>query len=269
MLKMNQIQNRQIEQNLREDSEIFEDASSEIDEFDQKTKRPSRLSIRTNASEFSGSYQEIHSLFGNKLEINNLKKIQPNSEDVSESENIYVKELTNKNNGKKVFPIQAEAFFNFEKMLFDLVGLKHNVTDNTTNSIQPSPPVPQPHNITNTPSDQINREQDAKQIKDFFNNDNNVAFLNDMYTLKEMCEIKESEIVMKSDVKKEKEARLITVVLNHALRPRKAIRMLINRKAQINLDSFKNDISLNFKMDYSFIKKLFNLNGKEVKNSKF
>jgi len=259
---MNQRQTtRQIEQNLREDSEIFEDCSSEIDEYDQKPKRQSRLSVRTTASEVSGTYQEIHTLFGNKLEINNLKKFQSNKDDPNNSENVLVKELINKKNGKKVIPIQAEAFFNLELMLFDLVGLKHGNNENPAAAAQPT----QPNANTNIPPEKIRRDHDTKQIKEFLNDGKNVAFLNDMYHLKETCEIKESEIAIKSDVKKDKEAKLITIVLNHAIRPRKAVRMLINRKTQINLDTFKNDLSLNFKMDYSFIKKLFNSNGKEVK----
>ena len=166
-----------------------------------------------------------------------------------------MKELINKKNGKKVITIQAEAFFNLELMLFDLVGLKHGNNEN--------PPAAANAN-TNIPPEKIRRDHDTKQIKEFLNDGKNVAFLNDMYHLKEICEIKVSEIAIKSDVK-DKEAKLITIVLNHAIRPRKAVRMLINRKTQINLDTFKNDLSLNFKMDYSFIKKLFNSNGKEVK----
>ena len=258
---MNQTQNKQVEQNLNNDSEIFDDNASEIDESELKTKRNSRLSVRTTASEYSASYQEIHPLFGNKLEVNDLKKLQASNENPNEPDKLQVKELINKKNGKKVVPIQAEAFFNFERMLFDLVGLKKEQSiDNNTE-------VPQ----TNIPQEQMLRDQDIKKINEFLKNPSDVAFINDMYLLNEVCDINlaESEIINKSDERKDKQAKLITVILNHAIRPRKALRMVINRKNQINLDNLMNDLSLNFKMDYSFIKKLFNLGGKEVKNKSF
>ena len=275
---MNQIHmQKQVEQNFTNDSEIFEDCSSDIDESTDKTqqKRQSRLSQITTTSEFSGANQEYQSLFGNRLEINNLKKTtQAESKytvNGASTEIMCMKELVNKKTGKRCIPMQADAFLHLERLLFDLVGFKH-APINTASVVNPIPVVAPTSTINNANSatagvtyEQLLRDLEVKKLNEFLNNEAETVFLSDMYLVNEMYDMSETGVLTKkNDSKKENNSKLITIVMNHALRPRKALRMIIHRKSQINLDSMLNEISVNFKMDYSFVKKLFNLHGKEV-----
>ena len=63
-----------------------------------------------------------------------------------------------------------------------------------------------------------------------------------------------------------RKAKVITVVLNGPSRPRKAARLLLNKRNTASLDLVLQDTCNALKVEYALIKRLYNLKGKEVKS---
>lgn len=176
---------------------------------------------------------------------------------------LNIKTIKSNNSNKLLYPVSAEKFSQFESLLFDLVG------------------------FTNTPYKTSDLE--SKKTTEFLKDDySNTQFIPNMESLTQKLEINPANrIQLKKNVpqknsnsqsNKEKDfesieceqklydmnykAKLVTVILNQSIRPRKAGRILLTKRNTANLDSILNEIGNFFKTES--IRKLFNLSGVQV-----
>ena len=251
-----------------------EDNSSELEFQDQKSNelKNSRIDMKTQSvlSQMTSLSEETFNqdtqIIPN-IDLSRLKKIT-NKKSLNSINNYYIKTFKNQKS-KNLYPIRTENFIMAEKLLFDLVGFS----------------APQFKE-----DEMANQTVDAKKINSLVNGDCDSMMIGDMNALSGRFEINEynqlfsyeSSLIF-NDEKSSKEfstnetnaksykknTKLITIVLNQSVRPRKAGRFILNRKSIFHMDSILSEISVLFKMDSTYVKKLFNLNGVQVNQTNY
>lgn len=177
------------------------------------------------------------------------------------TEFVSIKSIKSNNSNKVMYPISAEKFAKFESMLFDLVGFstssfkvenepdKHASNLNKIDIIN-SKFIPNMEVFSNKL--EINPANHA-QLKKFANRNG----VNSSHSDMDNASIEE-ERVQNLYFK----AKLVTIILNESIRPRRACRVLLTKRNTNSLDSIINEIENIFKVDS--IKKIFNLSGLQV-----
>ena len=185
-----------------------------------------------------------------------------------------LKEFAAHANDNLLYTISAHKFSQFEGMLFDLMGLpEHNA-----------------FKINDCLKDV--KESDMKKLEKIENasstfladmnvlNDNlETNFLN-QYQLKKIDSaivpkriLKTSNKSAASLISKEDETlvnskhyktNVLTIIHNSNARPRKALRIMINKHNGTNLDSILNEICNLFKLEYTNVRRFFSLTGEQV-----
>jgi hypothetical protein len=168
-----------------------------------------------------------------------------------------------------VYPVSAKAFYQFETMLFDTLGFKQEQ-------------VYDPEDADFTKIDDLvdfdEPEYSSAILSDTRNLYHQLDFSNP-YEPK-LAKLKQSNMNQSSDLARDKltltqsakhkreyeikTAKIITVMVNGPTRPRKAARILLNKRNTANFDLILNDICTSLKVDNSSIKKIYNLKGVEV-----
>jgi hypothetical protein len=138
---------------------------------------------------------------------------------------------------KLIYPLSAMKFTQFQADLFDAVGIKDKKEEMSNEMYQ------------------------VKDLDQFLNDKLSSALIDNINNLK--------EVAFKQDSSKQERnknnSKIITIILNQSIRPRRIGRLLLNKRNTANLDAMLSEISNLFKMDYTSIKKLYSLNGKEVR----
>jgi hypothetical protein len=164
-----------------------------------------------------------------------------------------------------IYTLSAKAFTQFEDMIFSImkVDVKNNL----------NPDDPDLNNIT--------------KLSDFDKPEFTSAFVPDMKILNQQIDFsirskprlkasqKQNDLLLKGDLKdsfksksENKEIqheRIITVIANSSNRPRRIVRILLNKQNTNSFDQIKSDICSTLKMEYGTIRKFFTLRGIEVK----
>lgn len=194
-----------------------------------------------------------------KLNLKSSNSKYSNSDIITEF--FKIKSIKSNKGNKVMYPISAEKFSQFESMLFDSLGF-------TTNSYKPE------------------QEQDKKMPNLNKNDILNSKFIPNMEILSNQLEINSANYVQvkrntlqngtgsshndmdNSSVEEERtknlflKAKLVTIMLNEPIRPRRACRILLTKRNTNSLDSIIYEIENIFKVDN--IKKIFNLCGLQV-----
>ena len=167
-----------------------------------------------------------------------------------------------------IYTLSAKAFTQFEDMIFTLmkVDAKNNL----------NPDDPDLNSIT--------------KLTDFDKPEFTSAFVPDMKILNQQVdfsirskprlkalakqndlhkgELKDS-IKSKSENQEIQHERIVTIIANSSNRPRKIVRILLNKQNTTSFDQIKADICNTLKMEYGTIRKFFSLRGIEVCTSIF
>lgn len=195
----------------------------------------------------------------NKKNLKSSNSKYSNSDIIIEFFNI--KSIKSNKSNKVMYPISAEKFSQFESMLFDSLGF-------TTSSYKPE--------------DEMDKKMPNLNKIDILNS----KFIPNMELLSNKLEINSANHVQikrntgRNDIRSphsdmenasiEEErakniflkAKLVTIILNEPIRPRRACRVLLTKRNTNSLDSIIYEIENIFKVDN--IKKIFNLCGLQV-----
>lgn len=170
---------------------------------------------------------------------------------------------------REYYPVSAQKFSDFESMLFDIMGvanlpLKLDETGNselsTLQELEDSKTTGSSFFISNMM--QINKEINRNVL--FHNKLNKLSIIADQEASAEGASLETTIIRPHRDPHRTK---IITVILhnNKGGKPRKAGRILINKRNTTSLDLIVSEISNLFKIDVLNIKKLFSLTGIPVR----
>ncbi|RNA27257.1 serine threonine- kinase DCLK2 isoform X3, partial [Brachionus plicatilis] len=179
------------------------------------------------------------------------------------TEFVNIKSIKSNKSNKVMYPISAEKFAQFESMLFDLVGFttsSYKVEDEqatkaprldkidiTNSKFVPNMEVLSHKLEINSANHVQVKKVNARNGLDSANSDTDNASLDEERT---------QNLYFK--------AKLVTIMLNEPLRPRRACRVLLTKRNTNSLDSIINEIENIFKVDS--IKKIFNLSGLMINN---
>ena len=162
-----------------------------------------------------------------------------------------------------VYTLSAKAFTQFEDMIFNLMKV------DSKNNLNPDDP-------------DLNR---IMKLSDFDKPEFTSAFVPDMkilnqqidYSLRSQPRLKNAtkqndllKIDAKESFKSKTESqeilheRIITIIANGTNRPRKIVRILLNKQNTASFDNIKAEIYSTLKMEYGTIRKFFSLRGIEV-----
>jgi hypothetical protein len=202
-----------------------------------------------------------------------------------------------------LYPIQANSFFKLESLLFDALGFKNQPPTQEylkktqqQQQQQSTPADEQDYRIRNDLND-------LDKLNQLENGLVTCSFINDMNMLNERLKFNDlsskfgsyfDKINLKSaktnttakstvstagnveykriliDYERQREkfrnkAKLVTVVLNEPnVRPRKSGKILVCKRNLNNFDTILNEISNLFRIDYTSVKRLYDLNGIQV-----
>lgn len=181
------------------------------------------------------------------------------------NENLNLKSIKSNKNNNFFYPISAERFSHFETLLFELVGFTNSaykVADETKKSTEVdyydeafnSKFIPNMETLCQKLEINTANQVQIKKPIQIRSSMTNSRIENDIDSLDEDVRMKNIN----------SRAKLVTIVLNQSIRPRKAGRILLNRRNTASLDSIFNEICNFFKVDV--IKRIHNLNGVQVSN---
>jgi len=214
------------------DEDLNNDELSDTELADNKstTRKESRLS--TNEFSQESLTKSSPNQFDQKAHDLN-GQINGNKE--TNSKAVKIRSLQAKK--KLIYPLSAMKFTQFQADLFDAVGIKDKKEEISNEMYQ------------------------VKDLSQFLNDNLSSALIENINNL--------SEVALKQDSNKQEgnknTSKIITIILNQSIRPRRIGRLLLNKRNTANLDAMLSEISNLFKMDYTSIKKLYSLNGKEVR----
>jgi hypothetical protein len=219
-----------IQDESEEEEENDEDLNNELSDTElADNKSTTRKESRLSTTEFSLTKSSPNH-FEKK---SHDRQTSGNKETDSKSANI--RSIQTKK--KLIYPLSAMKFTQFQADLFDAIGIKDKKED------------------------QSNEMYHVKDLNQFINDKLSSALIENINNLK--------EVAFKQNLNKQERnknsSKIITIILNQSIRPRRIGRLLLNKRNTTNLDAMLSEISNLFKMDYTSIKKLYSLNGKEVR----
>ena len=260
-----------------EDSDEDDEEEEEDEEDENQRKNVNDVKKVGNSEKTSDNAQieKIHKrllsgLPGSNQASTRSKINQPNAKLMADEQNTKIKMFTDSSSlvNREYYPVSAQKFSDFESMLFDIMGVA-NVPlklDETTNSelstlqeLEDSKTTGSSFFISNMM--QINKEINRNVL--FHNRLNKLSIIADQDA--DTDGNLESAIVRPR--KDPHRTKIITVILhnNKGVKPRKAGRILINKRNTTSLDLIISEISNLFKIDVLNIKKLYSLTGIPVR----
>ena len=266
-----------------DDSEEAADDSDEDDEEEEEDvdqgaagqskpagKDGKKMGISDNAD--NSQIEKIHKRLLSGLPGSNpasTRKLNPsNGKVMADETNTKIKMFTDSSSlvNREYYPVSAQKFSDFESMLFDILGvanvpLKLDETSNselsTLQELEDSKTTGSSFFISNMM--QINKEINRNVL--FHNKLNRLSIIADQEATADTDRYLEATIVRPH--RDPQRTKIITVILhsNKGGKPRKAGRLLINKRNTVSLDLVISEISNLFKIDVLNIKKLFSLTG--------
>jgi hypothetical protein len=200
-----------------------------------------------------------------------------------------------------LYPIKASSFFKLESLLFDALGFKNEPP--TQDYLKKPQPQQQTSTVDEQDNLIRNDLNDLEKLNQLETGLSSCIFINDMNILNDRLKFNDlstkydnyfekanlksaktntttksivstvgnveyKRILMDYEQQREKfinKAKLVTVVLNEpGVRPRKSGKILICKKSLNNFDTILNEISNLFRIDYTSLKRLYDLNGIQV-----
>ncbi|CAF0754761.1 unnamed protein product [Brachionus calyciflorus] len=195
-----------------------------------------------------------------KRQVKSSNSKYSNSDIITEFVNI--RSIKSPLNNKVMYPISADKFAQFESKLFDLIGLTGGnfKMDDTQNKKGINLDKTEVLNANFIPNMEVLSNKleinSVNQIQ--LKKMNNRTSFNASRSDTDNGSLADDERTQNLYLK----AKLVTLMLNESVRPRRACRVLLTKRNTSSLDNIINEIENIFKVDN--IKKIFNLSGMQI-----